>query len=64
MNYTVVTLDTAVSGQEFAAATNDLANGTSINVFGTPTKAQELAVNKVDGNFISLCKHLHAHKAI
>ena len=52
VNYTVVTSDSALSGQEFTVATNDLANGTYINVFGTPTKALELAVNRVDGNFI------------
>ena len=53
VNYTVVALDTAVSGQEFAQATNDLANGTAVSVFGTSTKVTEMAVNKVDGNYVS-----------
>ena len=54
MNYTAVVLNTPESGQQFAESTNNLANGTSVNVFGTPTQAQALAVENVNSKPIVL----------
>ena len=49
MNYTLVASDTTQSAQQFAQSTVDLANGTTLNVFGTDTRIQELEIEKVPG---------------
>ena len=50
MNYTVVISDTIESAQQLSTPTNDLANGTSITVFGTSTKVQEMELENIPGN--------------
>ena len=57
MNYTVVISDTIESAQQFSTSTNDLANGTSITLFETSTKVQEMELENVTGTYyvMSLC---------
>ena len=50
----MVVTSTPQSGRQFAASTNDLANGTSVNLFGTSSKVQALAIDNVPGKHISL----------
>ena len=49
MNYTLVASDTAQSAQQFAQSTIDLVNGTTLDVFGTDTRVQELEIERVPG---------------
>ena len=54
MNYTLVASDTTQSAQQFAQSTVDLANGTTLSVFGTDTRIQELEIEKVPGEWFAL----------
>ena len=54
VNYTLVVSDTAQSARQFAQSTIDLANGTTLNVFGTDTSVQELEIERVPGEYFTL----------
>ena len=49
VNYTLVASDTAQSAEQFAQSTIDLVNGTTLDVFGTDTRVQELEIERVPG---------------
>ena len=53
MNYTLVVSDTAQSARQFAQSTIDLANGTTLNVFGTDTSVQELEIDGAPGEYFT-----------